>query len=120
MINSLQNIRCLGSRVRVWYYSGHNDPSRVGYNDPLRGGHNNPSRGGHNNPSHGGHNDPSHPALGGHNDPRHVIVFLHGSGITAFGMMKWLQAFWRPPVHTAIGELRLTEMIDKKRWDLLQ
>jgi hypothetical protein len=76
MISSLQNLRCLGSRVRVWSAAPHINPNLSN-----------------------SHSNSLYPS-----ETRHVLIFLHGSRITAFGMEKWLKSFWRPPAHTAIGE----------------
>ncbi len=87
MISSLQNLRCLGSRVRVWSAAPHINPN-------LPNSHNNSLY---------------------LSETRHVIIFLHGSRITAFGMEKWLKSFWQPPAHTAIGErfvLRKKEILN--------
>jgi hypothetical protein len=45
-----------------------------------------------------------HDAQNGRCEPQRVVVFLHGSGITAVGMEKWLRTIWKPPPSTVIGE----------------
>ena len=41
--------------------------------------------------------------VGSHPEPEKVIIFLHGSGITGFGMEKWLASLVKPYPGTVVG-----------------